>query len=158
MNAMRVLTLLLAVVACGCTTTATREYRASEEQRIREAVLSEYLGSRDTNRIVFVAFQNSDGSRADPSDVVISRLRTAGIPAQRASDSATDEHTVVIDRATGKPGIIYYAGVVKWYSNSKVEVVGGCRCASLGGGFSVFIMKKEDGRWKRTKTKSMVTI
>jgi len=64
----------------------------------------------------------------------------------------------VIDRATGKPGVIYYAGVVKWYSNSQVEVVSGNRRASLGGGFSVFIMKKEDRRLIRTKTKRIVTI
>lgn len=139
-------------------TTATRQYRADEEQKIREAVLLEYLTLRDTNRVVFVAFQNPDGSRLDPSDAAISRMHAAGIPARKVSESTTDEHTIVIDKATGKPGVIYYAGVVRWLSNSKVEVITGSTCASLGGGFTVFIMKKKDGRWMRTKTKRMVTI
>jgi hypothetical protein len=34
----------------------------------------------------------------------------------------------------------------------------GSTCSSLGGGFSVSIMKEEDGRWIRTRTKRMVTI
>jgi hypothetical protein len=85
-------------------------------------------------------------------------IHAAGIPARKASESATDEHTIVIDRVSGKPGVIYYAGVIRWFSNSKVEVIAGSTCASLGGGFSVFIMKKENGRWIRTKTKRMVTI
>jgi hypothetical protein len=158
MTALRLFTLIVALIVCGCTTTATRQYRADEEQKIREAVLLEHLALRDTNRVVFVAFQNPNGSRLDPSDAAISRIRAAGIPARNASESTTDEHTIVVDRASGKPGVIYYAGVVRWFSNSKVEVVTGSTCASLGGGFSTFIMKKEDGRWIRTKTKRMVTI
>jgi hypothetical protein len=125
---------------------------------IREAVLLDHLTLRDTNRLVFISFQHSDGSRIDPSDTAISRIRAAGIPARKASESTTGEHTIVIDKASGKPGVIYYAGVVRWLSNSKVEVITGSTCASLGGGFTVFIMKKEDGRWMRTKTKRMVTI
>jgi hypothetical protein len=139
-------------------TSSTRQYRADEEQIIREAVLLDHLALRDTNRLVFISFQNSDGSRIDPSDTAISRIRSAGIPARKASESTTGEHTSVIDKASGNQGVIYYAGVVRWLSNSKVEVITGSTCASLGGGFTVFIMKKEDGKWMRTKTKRMVTI
>jgi hypothetical protein len=158
MNTVRAVTLLFALVACGCMTTSTRQFRASEQQRIREVVLLEHLALRDTNRLVFVSFQNSGGSYIDPSDAVISAMRTAGIPAQKASESTINVHTVVIDKVTGKPGVIYYAGVARWLSNSKVEVVRGNTCGSLGGGFTVFIMKKEHGRWTRTRTKRSVTI
>lgn len=158
MTALRLTALFAALIACGCTTTATLQYRVCEEQKIREAVLLEHLALRDTNRVVFVAFRNPSGGRLDPSDAVVSRIRAAGIPARKASESTTDEHTIVIDRSSGQRGVIYYAGVVRWFSNSKVEVVTGSTCASLGGGFSVFIMKKEDGRWIRTKTKRRVTI
>ena len=158
MSTARLLAFVVALVACGCTTASTRQYRADEAQKIRESVLLEHLALRDTNRVVFVSFQDSDGSRIDPSDAVISRIRAVGIPARKASESTTDEHTVVVDRASGKPGVIYYAGVVGWLSSTKVEVIAGSTCASLGGGFTVFVMKKEDGRWTRTKTKRMVTI
>jgi hypothetical protein len=158
MSNLRLLTLFAALVACGCTTTSSRQYRADEEQKVREAVLLEHLALRDTNRVVFVSFQDSDGSRVDPSDAVISRFRAAGIPARKASESTTDDHTSVIDKASGKPGVIYYAGVVRWLNNSKVEVIAGSACASLGGGFTEFIMKKGDGGWIRTKIKRMVTI
>jgi hypothetical protein len=158
MTALRFITLIFALVASGCATTATRQYRADEEQKILEAVLLEHLACRDTNRIVFVAFQNADGRRLDPSDAVISRIRATGIPARKQSESTTNEHTIVIDKASSKPGVIYYAGVVRWLSNSKVEVITGSTCASLGGGFRVFVMQKEDGRWMRTKTRRIVTI
>ena len=86
------------------------------------------------------------------------RASVAGTLARKASESTTDEHTIVIDKASGKPGVIYYAGVVRWFSNSKIEAVTGSTCASLGGGFTVFIMKKESGTWIRTKTMRIVTI
>jgi hypothetical protein len=158
MNTVRLFMLFAALVPCGCTTTLTQQYRADEEQKIREAVLMNHLVLRDTNRIVFVSFQDSNGGRFDPSDAVISRIRAAGIPARKASESTTDDRTVVIDKASGKPGVIYYAGVTKWMSSSKAEVIEGSTCASLGGGFTVFMMKKEGGRWIRTKTKRVVTI
>jgi hypothetical protein len=94
----------------------------------------------------------------DPSDAVIARFRAAGIPARKASESTRDDHTNVIDKASRKQGIIYYAGVLRWFSNSKVEVVEGVTCASLGGGFDEFIMRKKGGKWIVTKTKRMVTI
>jgi hypothetical protein len=156
--ASRFLPFLALLVLCGCTTVSTRQYRADEEQTILEAVLLDNLASWDKNRVVFVATQTPDGTCIDLPDAVISRIRAAGVPARNASESTTDEHTAVIDKASGNPGIIYYAGVLKWSGKSKVEVVAGTTCASLGGGFTKFIMKKRDGKWIRTKIKIMVTI
>lgn len=158
MSAFRFLTLLAVLVFCGCTTVSTQQYRADEEQKIREAVLLEQSALRDTNLALYVAFQDSHGSRIDPSDAAISRIRAAGIPARKASESTRDQHTVVIDKASGKPGVIYYAGVLRWLNDSKVEVIAGSTCASLGGEFTEFVMEKRGGKWTRTKTKRMVTI
>jgi len=158
MSALRFLTLLAVLVLCGCTTVSTRQYRADEEQKIREVVLLEDLALRDTNREVFVAFQDSDASRIDPSEAVISRIRAAGIPARKASESTRDQHTIVIDKASGNPGVIYYAGVLRWVNDAKVEVIAGSTCASLSGGFTELVMEKREGKWIRTKTKRMVTI
>jgi hypothetical protein len=154
----RTITLLVLFTASGCMTLSPRQYRIEEEARIREGVLLEDLGLRDTNQVVFVSFFNSDGSHIDPSDAVISRMHAAHIPARKASESTTDEHGFVVDKVTGKRGVIHYAGVVRWLRNSKVEVISGITCARLGGGFSEFIMKKEDGKWIRTRTKRTITI
>jgi hypothetical protein len=158
MSALRFFTLLAVLVLCGCTTVSTRQYRANEEQKLREVVLLEHLASRDTNRMVYVAFRHSDGSRIDPSEAFISRICAAGVPVRKASESTRDEHTMVIDKASGKPSVIYYAGVLRWLNNSKVEVIAGGTRASLGGGFTEFVMEKREGKWIRTKTKRMVTI
>lgn len=158
MNSLRMLTFLAAVLLSGCATTSTRQYRAREEEIIREAVLLERLLSRDTNRLVFVYFKDSALNPIEPSDAVIARIRTAGIPARKASESTTDDHTVVIDKATGKQGVLYYAGVLKWSGNSEVEVIEGSTYASLWGGFTEFIMRKKDGKWVKTRTKRIVTI
>ncbi len=50
-------------------------------------VLLEGLASRDTNCAVFVAFVDGYGTQRDPSDAMISRIRAAGIPARKASES-----------------------------------------------------------------------
>ena len=148
MNVYRLLTLSAAILACGCTTTSKRQHRAQEEERIREAVLLESLALRDTNRVVFVSFRDPARNLIDPSDAEIARIRATGIPARKASEASRDEHTVVIDKASGQPGVIYYAGVLKWFSSSKVEVIEGSTCASLGGGFTEFIMEKREARAK----------
>jgi hypothetical protein len=146
------------VLACGCVTSASRAYRANEEPKIREEVLLEHLALRDTNRVVFLAFFDSVNKQIDPSDKFLQRVHALGIPARKASQAARDDQTRVVDRTTGELGVIYYAGVHRWLSNSSVEVTQGVTCASLGGGFSEFIMKKKDGKWTRTKTKRVVTI
>jgi hypothetical protein len=150
--------LLPVVLICGCTTTSTREYRAREEERIREVVLLERLALRDTNRVVFVSFEDSARNFIDPSDAVIARIRAAGIPARKASEAGRDGQTYVVDKASGEVGVIYYAGALRWLSDSKVEVIEGSTCASLCGGFTEFIMTKKDGKWIRTRTKRMVAI
>src|ERR1041385_4251530 len=112
MKTLSLLTLLTAVFLSGCATRATQQYRAGEEEKIREAVLLDYLALRDTNRVVFVSFSNSAGNHADPSDAVIARIRAAGIPARKASEATRNNHTIVIDKTSGEPGVIYYAGVL----------------------------------------------
>ena len=156
MNLLGILTLLAVVLVSGCATTSRPQCRVLEEEKIREMVLMESLALRDTNRLVFVSFQDSAGNAFDPLDVVMARIHEAGIPARKASEATKDSHTRVIDKGSGEPGVIYYAGVLKWVSNSKVEVVEGCTCASLGGGLTEYTMKKKDGKWMRTKTKRMV--
>ena len=158
MTTLRLLTFLPMVLFLGCTTVATRQYRADEEQKILQNVLLAEMEVRDTNRVVFVAIRQADGSHIDPPDAVISTIRAAGIPARKASQSTRDEHTAVIDRGGGQPGIIYYAGVLRWLSNSKVNVVSGSDVAFLGGGFTEFTMEKRQGNWIRTKTKRRVLI
>lgn len=153
----RFILFLAALLLCGCTTVSTRQYRAAQEQKILEAVLLQQLAHPDTNRLVFIAVQDPAGNCIDPPDALISSLRAVGIPARNLSESTRDELTTVIDKATGKPGAIYYAGVLRWRSNSKVEVIMGTISASFGGGFTEFVMEKREGRWVRTKTKRMVT-
>lgn len=153
----RRLTLFAAILTCGCMTTSTRQYRAAEELKVREAVLLEYLAFRATNRVVFVSFLNPDRHHVDASDEAISRLRAAGIPARKASESTWDDQSNVIDQATRGPGIVYYAGVLKWLGNSKIEVITGTMCGSLCGGFTEFVMKRENGKWRFAKEKMRMT-
>jgi len=88
----------------------------------------------------------------------MARIKAAGISAQKLSESAFDEQQNRIDKATGKLGILYYSGVLKWFNNSKVKVVHGVDCGSLCGGFTEFTMEKRNGKWTRTKTNRNITI
>ncbi len=156
MNASRSVCVLSMLLVCGCTTTATRDYRAAEEPKILEAALLQQLTSRDTNRVVFVSFSDSQ-RRFDPPDSFIERLSAAGVPARKASQSTTDDHTLVVDRTTREPGAIYSAALVRWVNNLKVEVSRGVHIASLAGGATTSVMEKKDGEWRETKIKRMLT-
>jgi hypothetical protein len=86
MSTPRVLCLLSLLLVCGCTTTATRQYRAAEEPRIVEAALLQQLALRDTNRVVFVSFSDSQYRSIDPPDIVLERLHAAGRNGPHNSD------------------------------------------------------------------------
>ncbi|HWX20569.1 MAG TPA: hypothetical protein VN578_11780 [Candidatus Binatia bacterium] len=157
MKALPVLTLLPLVLACGCTTTITREYRAGEEGRICEAALGKELASRDTNRLVYVAFRDSEYRKFDPPDAFLERLRASGIPARKASESSRDATSRVVDKVTGEPGAIYSASVLRWLNNSKVEAMRGYEAGNLAGGATCCMMKNKGGKWRETKITRVVT-
>lgn len=123
---------------------------------VRQAALLDTLSYWDTNRVVFVAFRVSRGHLVDPSDKVIARIRAKGIPARKASEASRDEHETVIDKTNGQPGVIYYAGVQKWISDSKVEVIESADYSSLGGWLNEIIMQKRSGKWVPTEMIKMV--
>jgi hypothetical protein len=156
MKARPTLLLLALAVAGGCTTAATRQYRAAEEGKVSEAALLYELTLRDTNRLVFVSLFDSQNRVFDPPDNFVERLQAAGIPARKASQSSRDVHTRVVDKFTGEPGIIYSAGVLRWINNTKVVVRRGCDVANLAGGATDCVMEMKDGKWQETKTERSV--
>lgn len=152
------LTLLVVLLMSGCATHLSRQDRIAEEQRICETVLLRDLEQRDTNRVMFVAILRTDGSRIDPTDELMARLREAGIVVHKASESTMDERHIIVEKVTGKLGIVYYAGVSRWRSNSKVQVISGHEVGFLGGVCIEFIMQKEDGFWVRKNTISRMVM
>lgn len=148
--------LLSVLLLCGCVTTATRNYRAAEEPRVLEAAMLEQLRWYDTNRMVFVSFSDSQRREYDPPDSYLERLNMTGIPARKASQSTRDENASIVDRITREPGAVYSAGVIRWLSNSKVEVRRGHHIASLAGSGTVCVMEKKGGEWEETRVTGML--
>jgi hypothetical protein len=137
-------------------TTSTREFRAQEEAAILEEILLEHLVSHAHGNVVFLAFENSDFKYIDPPEAVLNRIRSAGIPARKVSEATKDKQTRVIDMASGQLGSIYYARVIRWHGDSKIDVIVGRHSASLAGDFTESTMEKKDQKWTRTKIKRTV--
>jgi len=140
----------------GCATRHTLEFRSSEEINIRETALLHELAFRDTNRVVFVSFSDSQGHPFDPLSDFLQRLHAAGIPAREGSQSSMDSRGGVADKVTGESGVVYSAGIIRWISDSRVEVRRACHAGNLAGGATHFIMKKKGDKWQETKTTRQV--
>jgi hypothetical protein len=113
-----------------------------------EAAARGTTGEATAKRMNFkIFFVSTDGK--DPSDEFVKRLQ--GIPrtVKKVSRSRAGKRwrTAVLDKSTGRRGIIFNAGTIRWLSTDHVEVKGGYYCDSTCAALMVFDVHRENGRW-----------
>lgn len=57
----------------------------------------------------------------------------------------------VADKATGKRGVLFHTGAIKWLSDIEAEITGGYYEEKLSSSGSTYHLKKVDGKWIVTK-------
>lgn len=144
---------------------AASQKRAAEEN-IRETVIRKQIedwyrngdkseaaargttGEAITKELNFKAFFVSINGK-DPSDDFIKRLRNIPRTIKKVSRSRAGKRwrTAVLDRATGRRGIVFSANDIRWLSKDQVEVKGGYYCDSMCAAAKVFDVHLENGRW-----------
>jgi hypothetical protein len=114
--------------------------RRSEEDRIREAVFRDLIGSTVRGHV----FLTIDGN--DPSDKFMAQFADLKPAVKKAAEA---ECTIrgCFDRSTGERGVVLSVSSIHWSFGDRVEVEGGFHCGPLcgsGGGFEVM---KNSGHW-----------
>jgi len=115
--------------------------RRIEEDRIREAVFRDLIGST----VRWHVFLETDGN--DPSDkfmVQFSDLK----PAVKKGLEAECTIRGCFDRSTGERGVVLSVSSISWFFGDRVEVKGGFHCGPLCGSGGVFKVMKNGGQWK----------
>ena len=114
--------------------------RRIEEDRIREAVFRDLIGST----VRWHVFLEIDGN--DPSDKFMAHLADLKRALKKASEV---EYTIrgCFDRSTGERGVVLSVSSINWSLGDRVEVEGGFHCDPLCGSGGVFEVMKNSGHW-----------
>ena len=83
----------------------------------------------------------------DPSEEFLKRFKDFKPVVKKASESRCDENSQIIDKTTGKLGLIFYTNDIKWLSPSKAQIDAGYAEANLSAGSNTYIMEKKDNQW-----------
>jgi hypothetical protein len=149
------LTFVSAVISCTAPINKASFDKAAEELNIREATFryqfsNNHSGLKQSASHYYLAIRigNTD---SDPDDTFMARF-VGNIPSVRkVSECKTSLSKGVIDRRTGKRGLIFNTEEITWVSDSEVKVSGGYLEASLSSSSNTYHLKKVDGKWKVTR-------
>lgn len=158
--------LLLSIVSIlGCSDPTVKRQQA--EEKIAEAVLrkeiADWYGPIEASLAHPKDKDDVDVARSldfqtiylsvqdrDPSDEFLSRFQDLGKTIKKSSASAG--HTGR-DKNSGKQGILFITGPVKWLTRDSVEVYGQYWCGGLCSAEYLHVVRLNDGRWTVETTK-----
>jgi hypothetical protein len=100
-------------------------------------------------RIYFISINGKD-----PNDDFLNRFHDIPGTVKKASAAKSSSQDFVVDRETGRPGIVFKSGEIKWISPSKAEVRGGYYCGSLCAAGQIFELNKDGDKWKVTAVRT----
>ena len=145
------------ILACAsCTFAADNTARQKDEDDIQEAVLRE-LFDRNPSTLqkrataYYLAIGEKKG--ADPTEEFLKRFAGHKPPVLKRSAAAlSPDQGVVTDKQTGGRGLIFRLYGVKWLSESEAELRGGCAESAADSLVNTYTVKKDNGKWKVTKS------
>lgn len=146
---------MLLIYACCAVSTATDGDRISQENNVREAVFryqfqhnSSVQGQRAAVYCLSIGEKNTD-----PSDDFMKRFAGFKPPVRKASDCSTDAYRGVMEKSTGKRGLVFRVKAIKWTSDTEAEVVGGYFEDGLSASGDTYTVKRQHGTWKVVRSK-----
>jgi hypothetical protein len=123
--------------------------RISEEADIREAVFRyEFIHNSSIQGRGAAVYCLSVEGNSDPPDVFMKRFAGFKPPVRKISECSTDPYKGVIDKRTGKHGLIFRVRSIKWISDIEVEVLGGYFEDGLSASGNTYTVRKKQKKWK----------
>jgi hypothetical protein len=126
--------------------------RLSQEDDIREAVFRHQFehnasGQQKSAHDYFLAIGEKN---ADPSDEFMKRFAHNKPPVRKASACRGDSSGWIVNKRTGKHGLLFRVASITWISDTEVKVWGGYDEANLSSSGNTYTVNKENGQWKVT--------
>jgi hypothetical protein len=90
----------------------------------------------------------------DPSNAFLRRFQDIPRAIKKVSASTINKSGMkVLDRATGRRGIVFRVGNIRWLSIDSAEADGGYFCDGRCGIWETFALKRENGKWGVTSVR-----
>jgi hypothetical protein len=137
--------------------------RQRQEDDIREAVFRCQFASNNTSTAEVFFLSIGEGKKGsdifdashDPSDNFTKRFVGLKVPVRKASASIFGRpQGWVVDKHSGKRGILFSVKTIKRVSDAEVQVEGSLTAGMLAAGGHTYTVKMEKGKWKVTKEES----
>ncbi len=152
---------LLALTALGA-----QETRSKEEDNLREVafktLIYEAAAAREGYSVYFLSVgltwkDDNHFTEIDPSDELMKRFVGRNPPVRKVSDSRKADGGRVVDKSTGKPGVIFTVDDLKWISDNAAETRCAVYKAGLNGIVYKYTLSKTNNQWKVT-TKELKSV
>lgn len=119
----------------------------SKEDAVREAVFRYQFehnssGQQQKAGVFFL----SVGKDTDPSKALLARFEGHAPPVEKVSDS-TPKGGGIVDKKTGKQGVIFKVTSIKWINETEAEVEGGYYEGNLSASGNVYQVIYEKENW-----------
>lgn len=120
-----------------------------QEDDIREAVFRYQFdhnasGQQKSAHDYFLAIGDKN---ADPSDAFMKRLAHNKPAVRKASACRVDPSGSVVNKRTGKHGLLFRIGSITWISDTEVKVWRGYDETNPSSSGSTYTVKKDSGKW-----------
>lgn len=88
---------------------------------------------------------------------LLDRFRGCKPPVKPESECCySDRKHQIVDKKTGKTGVIFYTGAIKWVSWNTVKVEVGYYEGTLSSSGNIYTIKRKNGRWVVVKDKMLL--
>lgn len=150
----------LVIIAILLSTVSTAQEHArnvgnfsqQEQDDIREVVFRyqfRHNSSIQVNKVAAYCLSVEKGS--DPSDSFIKRFAGDTPAVRKVSECTADPYKGVVDKSSGKRGLVLRVKIIKWISQAEAEVVGGYFEDGLSASGNTYTVTKTKGTWRVSK-------
>jgi len=138
------------LVVCACSSSPQVTTQMSEEDQIREAVFwyqfeFNVSGLGKAANAYFLSVEDNE----DPGPQLLEQFSGHRLPVKPVSASTLESGTAqVLDRESGRPGLIFRITEIRWLNDDEAEVDGGYQEASESATGNTYRVVKADDRWE----------
>ena len=129
--------------------------RFTQENDIREAVFRYQFhhNSSIQGQSAAVYCLSVGEKNADPPDDFMKRFAGFKPPVRKVSECSTDAYKGVVEKRTGKHGLVFRVRNIKWISEAEVEVGGGYFEDGLSASGDTYTVRRLQRGWRVSKAK-----
>jgi hypothetical protein len=128
-------------------TSATRDPDAVREAAFRYMFGKNASGQQQTSGVYCLEVENG----ADPSAAFLARFRNVAPHVTRASACDASPDKGVVEKSSGKRGLMFRVDTIIWLDDDHVEVGGGYYEAGLSASGNTYYLERKNGAWHVTK-------